>query len=102
MRGVFSRLTIGDWISEIPGFFTSVNLSWQTSYPWEIKLDNDLDSDVDQYPHILDVSCNFQPIHDFAPSNSISTPFIFKGGTIAENTEIAKPSLEEKTAPIDL
>ena len=24
MRGVFSRLTIGDWMDEIPGFFTSI------------------------------------------------------------------------------
>lgn len=77
MRGVFSRLTIGDWMHEIPGFFTSINLQWNTSYPWEIKLDpNDLDNDVNQYPHILDVSCNFQPVHNFAPVNSETTPFI--------------------------
>jgi hypothetical protein len=85
MRGVFSRLTIGDWMNEIPGFFTSVNLSWNTAYPWEIRHDvriNDegetvgYDSDVNQYPHILDVSCNFQPVHNFAPSNSPQTPFI--------------------------
>ena len=77
MRGVFSRLTIGDWISEIPGFFTSVGLSWATSYPWEIQQDPEgLDSDVKQYPHVLDVSCAFQPIHNFAPSNSTTTPFI--------------------------
>jgi len=74
MRGVYSRLTIGDWIYEIPGFFTSVELGWSTGYPWEIR--NEDESDVRQYPHILDVSCNFQPIHDFAPSNSPKTPFI--------------------------
>ena len=77
MRGVFSRLTVGDWMDEIPGFFTGVNLSWNTAYPWEIKYDkNGADSDVNQYPHILDVSCEFQPVHNFAPSNSITTPFI--------------------------
>ena len=77
MRGVFSRLTIGDWISEIPGFFTSVNLSWNTAYPWEIRHD-DLgeDKDLNEYPHILDVSCAFQPVHNFAPSNSPTTPFL--------------------------
>ena len=76
MRGVFSRLTIGDWMDEIPGFFTSVGLNWTTAYPWEIKQDPELDKDVKQYPHILDVSCTFQPIHNFAPSNSKTTPFI--------------------------
>ena len=76
MRGVFSRLAIGDWMDEIPGFFTSVGLNWTTAYPWEIKQDPELDKDVKQYPHILDVSCTFQPIHNFAPSNSKTTPFI--------------------------
>jgi hypothetical protein len=100
MRGVFSRLTIGDWMHEIPGFFTSVNLSWQTSYPWEIQHDPEgLDSDVSQYPHILDVSCNFQPIHNFAPTNSPTTPFIIPDVTfkpqkpepvVADNEELGK------------
>jgi len=77
MRGVFSRLTIGDWINEIPGFFTSVNLSWNTAYPWEIRYDADgADRDLNEYPHILDVSCEFQPVHSFAPANSVNTPFI--------------------------
>ena len=76
MRGVFSRLTIGDWMNEIPGFFTSVNLSWSTAYPWEIRHDEKKDADLNEYPHILDVSCNFQPVHNFAPSNSPTTPFI--------------------------
>ena len=77
MRGVFSRLTIGDWMNEIPGFFTSVGLSWSVGYPWEIRYDkNGADRDINEYPHILDVSCTFQPVHNFAPSNSPSTPFI--------------------------
>ncbi|MDB4344588.1 hypothetical protein OAA39_00040 [bacterium] len=84
MRGVFSRLTVGDWMDEIPGFFTSVNLSWNSAYPWEIKYDkNGNDRDVNQYPHILDVSCEFQPVHNFAPSNSVTTPFILP--EISEN-----------------
>lgn len=77
MRGVFSRLTIGDWINEIPGFFTSVNLSWNTAYPWEIRHDDQgVDANINEYPHILDVSCTFQPVHNFAPSNSVTAPFI--------------------------
>ena len=77
MRGVFSRLTIGDWMNEIPGFFTSINLSWNTAYPWEIRHDYDgADRNLNEYPHILDVSCTFQPVHNFAPTNSVNTPFI--------------------------
>tara|TARA_R110002049_G_scaffold381_2_gene2192 strand:+ start:353 stop:2053 length:1701 start_codon:yes stop_codon:yes gene_type:complete len=111
MRGVFSRLTIGDWMHEIPGFFTSVNLSWNTAYPWEIQHDpTGLDSDVNQYPHILDVSCNFQPIHNFAPSNSPSTPFLLPDKSlrpqgedviVKENEEEAE-SITENTISTDI
>jgi hypothetical protein len=72
MRGKFSRLTIGDWINGIPGFFESVSLKWNKSYPWEINLKED----TKQLPHVMDVSCKFTPIHDFAPSNDKNTPFI--------------------------
>ena len=96
MRGVFSRLTIGDWMDEIPGFFTSVNLGWNTAYPWEIRAD-DLgeDKDLNEYPHILDVSCEFQPIHNFAPSNSPTTPFILPDISVTGDRKYAKQSLNE-------
>ena len=96
MRGVFSRLTIGDWMDEIPGFFTSVNLGWNTAYPWEIRAD-DLgeDKDLNEYPHILDVSCQFQPIHNFAPSNSPTTPFILPDISVTGDRKYAKQSLDE-------
>ena len=99
MRGVFSRLTIGDWMHEIPGFFTSVNLSWNTAYPWEIQHDpTGLDSDVNQYPHILDVSCNFQPIHNFAPTNSPSTPFLLPDKSLRPQGEDVIVKENEKEA----
>ena len=99
MRGVFSRLTIGDWMHEIPGFFTAVNLSWNTAYPWEIQHDpTGLDSDVNQYPHILDVSCNFQPIHNFAPTNSPSTPFLLPDKSLRPQGEDVIVKENEKEA----
>ena len=64
-------------MNEIPGFFTQVNLSWSTAYPWEIRYDKEgVDKNMNEYPHILDVSCEFQPVHNFAPTNSPNTPFI--------------------------
>jgi len=96
MRGVFSRLTIGDWMNEIPGFFTSVNLGWNTAYPWEIRHDNlGEDKDLNEYPHILDVSCEFQPIHNFAPSNSPTTPFILPDIGVNEGQKYHKQSIDE-------
>ena len=96
MRGVFSRLTIGDWMNEIPGFFTSINLGWNTAYPWEIRYDSDgADADLNEYPHILDVSCTFQPVHNFAPSNSPTTPFILPEIGVNGNRRYARQSDNE-------
>lgn len=91
MRGKFNRVTIGEWINDIPGFFTGINLKWSKSYPWEVKLENGA---VTQHPHVLDVSCQFQPVHDFAPENrefdTTAAPFILPG---IEN--VAKGQVEE-------
>lgn len=85
MKGVFTRLTIGDYISDLPGFFKSINMRWETSYPWETN-SRFRDTDVlfrssrteaikaARVPHILDVSCTFNPIHDFSPA--YRQPFI--------------------------
>lgn len=61
MQGVFTRITIGDYMKNIPGVIEDINLSWNDQYPWEIK-----ESII--VPHILDVSVQFSPIHDFNPS----------------------------------
>ena len=60
MRGTLLKLTIGDYIKNQNGFLTSVNLTWNNDYPWE--LEGNL-----KVPHLLDVSCEFTPIHSFNP-----------------------------------
>lgn len=73
----YMRLTMGDYFSKIPGVLTSVSIGWKQDYTWEIKLDEeDLDKEMLVLPHVLDVSINFQPIHDFTPNNSRNAPFI--------------------------
>ena len=81
MRGTFVRLTIGAMIDRTPGFFTSINLKWNKAYPWDISLshlENGEDKDGMQVmPHIMDVNCQFTPIHNFVPSNELNNaPFI--------------------------
>ena len=85
LRGNWNRVTIGDYLDRVPGVFTSIKVKWSKEYPWEImanhKEKNDqgvfIEGDVRQLPHILDVSCQFQPVHDFIPRKSISnSPFI--------------------------
>ena len=78
MRGAFIRLTIGDLIHRTPGFITSLNLKWKNGYPWEIASDpHEKDASMYQLPQILDVSCQFTPIHNFIPQKSTTkSPFI--------------------------
>ena len=74
MRGVFSRVTIGDYLQSVPGFFKSINLSWDKSYPWQIKDGSDTPSN----PTVLNVSTTYQPVHNFNPA--INQSFI--GATV--------------------
>ena len=66
MRGTLVNTTIGDYIVNQPGFISAVNYSWQTEYPWEVKLLGTKEDDVQQLPHILDCTLAFTPIHRFA------------------------------------
>tara|TARA_R110001583_G_scaffold190408_1_gene354637 strand:+ start:5182 stop:8376 length:3195 start_codon:yes stop_codon:yes gene_type:complete len=81
MRGSFCRLTIGALIDRTPGFFTSISLKWNKQYPWDISISH-LEGGADKdgasvMPHILDVNCQFTPIHNFIPKKSITdSPFI--------------------------
>ena len=95
MRGTFVKVTIGDLLDNVPGFFSNIGLSWSKEYPWEIKLGNkmandarDMEDDVYQNPHVLDVKCNFTPIHNFIPQTSIDkSPFILPFNTIPSEEE---------------
>lgn len=80
MRGRYTRLTIGNWFNELPGFFKNISLNWETTFPWELNIGGpeypDLNDVTSQHPHILNVQCTFQPIHDFTPESKIDSPFI--------------------------
>tara|TARA_Y100000592_G_scaffold83446_1_gene133295 strand:+ start:4785 stop:7034 length:2250 start_codon:yes stop_codon:yes gene_type:complete len=78
LRGAFIRLTIGDLVHRTPGFITSLNLKWKNGLPWEIVADP-AEKDKNQYqlPQVLDVSCQFTPVHNFIPQKSTTkSPFI--------------------------
>lgn len=77
IRTPYMKLTVGDYFSRIPGVLKSCNVTWQTNYPWEIKVDPiNQDKSMKVLPHVLDVSVNFQPIHDFTPDNSLTAAYI--------------------------
>jgi len=80
MRGNFIRVTIGALLDRVPGFLTSMDIKWQKDYPFEIAIANpetgETDNEMQVLPHVLDISCNFTPIHDFVPRKSATdSPF---------------------------
>ncbi len=69
IRGNLSRITLGNWLWEQPGFISSVDLSIPEESPWEINLplDGSTDEFVKQVPHMVQVKIKFTPIHRFRP-----------------------------------
>ena len=63
MRGTLTRITIGDLLFRQNGYISGIDLSWSTTYPWEIDVDKE--KKVSKVPHLLDVSVQFTPIHNF-------------------------------------
>ena len=57
MRGNFVGVTIGDYLINQTGFFSSVGLSWNNDYQFGGK--------GEELPTVLDVTCAFTPIHKF-------------------------------------
>jgi hypothetical protein len=70
MRGTIAKVTVGDYIYELPGIIESVDYSWNTDYNWEIAFQNqegNVDDDMQELPQIMDCSVKFKPIHNFIP-----------------------------------
>jgi hypothetical protein len=79
MRTPYIRLTIGSMMDRIPGILNSVQLKWNKNYPFEIAMDGPEKTKRDMLvlPHVLDVSVQFTPVHNFLPKKSITeSPFI--------------------------
>ena len=85
MRAPLLKLTIGDYIYNQPGFLKAVNITVPDDAPWEIANNqiSGADDDIYQLPHLVDVSCQFTPLHDFLPrrgrgagDNALIPPFI--------------------------
>ena len=103
MRGNIVKLTIGDLFYRCPGVLTSLNLTIDDDYPWEIAFDSvqgqedatgGSDKGMYETPQIMDVAATFIPILDVLPQvsfdidnqNDVQTPIIMtrtKNGSAA-------------------
>jgi hypothetical protein len=76
MRAPIVKVTLGDYLYRVPGFLESVNVTVDNSTSWEINLENS--TDVQELPHVLDISISFKPIHDILPERSAYKEIIRK------------------------
>lgn len=70
MRGNLIYLTVGDYLNDVPGYFSGLTFNIPESSPWEIgrNPDGSIDSTIKQLPHMIEVSnFNFTPIEKFIP-----------------------------------
>lgn len=86
MRGNLVRITIGDYLINVPGIIQGVNYTIDDEAGWDIAKNsqgnkatiNDVDADTGGYimPKLIEVSnFNFLPIHDFIPK-TVSPKFV--------------------------
>ena len=70
MRGPLMQMTVGGYLYEQVGFFTSLTYEIPSESPWEIGINDNggEDGTVKELPHIIKVQASFTPIHDFVPS----------------------------------
>ena len=69
MRGNITRLTLGELFNKQPGILTSLDLTVDDNYPWEIAFEeggtgglvNESDKMI-ELPQIIDASVTFKPI----------------------------------------
>lgn len=63
MRGNFVAVTIGDYLINQPGFFSSLSFDWQKDYPWNTTLNSEPENTGEELPTVLDVTVSFTPVH---------------------------------------
>lgn len=96
MKGTIVKVTVGDYLYQVPAVVNSVQFSWETEYPWEISMSNpegDIDNDMQVLPHVLDCSVDLSIIHNFIPQTG-NNPFITNpfGNNRGKEVWISSPS----------
>tara|TARA_R110001592_G_scaffold145829_1_gene369549 strand:+ start:1317 stop:3734 length:2418 start_codon:yes stop_codon:yes gene_type:complete len=69
MRGNLIRLTMGGYLYEQPGFISTLTYDVPQESPWEIAINAEGggDGSVKELPHMIKVTLQFTPIHNFLP-----------------------------------
>lgn len=71
IRGTLTRLTVGGYVKNLPGFIESVNYNITQDDQWDIGTDIS-STNGESLPMSMDCSVNFKPIHSFIPQSGVS------------------------------
>ena len=92
MRGNLVYLTVGDYLTDVPGVLKGISIGGFEQSSWEIakKMNGDpLGDNIAQLPHVLKVSgFSFTPIHNFVPQKGSK----FIGYDIANPKGLIQPT----------
>jgi hypothetical protein len=81
MRGNIVKLTLGDYLNEVPGIFTRMDISIpdEASFDLARTLNGEIDTTTKQLPMMVSLQISFTPIHSFVPqkvsNNYVANPF---------------------------
>lgn len=92
MKGNFTKLTVGDLFVRTPGVLTSLNLTVDDQYAWEIAMnepEGGSDSDMLETPQIMDIAVNFKPILRNLPQNGKLSPILLTGNSQKSRSYLA-------------
>lgn len=114
MRGTVVKLNIGDYLSDTPGFLTSVTYGWESRYPFEIAYGKKLnledgvrvrggntDDTVQELPHILNCSFTFTPIHTFTPQTGLYHYITNPTGDSSQFFPVTPPDYKSRNAALN-
>jgi hypothetical protein len=101
MRGTLTKITVGDYIYELPGVLNSVNYTWNVDYPWEIAMTQPellgQDDFEQELPMIMDCSIDFTPIHQFTPTTGLRK---YITTNLTENNRSGIPGIDDENTGI--
>jgi hypothetical protein len=103
MRGNMVRLTVGDYIKDLPGFIGGFTYAFNDAAPFEIGIDGrgERNRDIPQVPHMIDVqSFTFKPVHDFVARRNagVSGDSIKRYISLTDKAYSATPNIKALSA----
>ena len=81
MRGNFIRMSIGDYLNDVPCIINNINIRPSFDAGWDLNRNatgsiyQSTDSNyLGQLPRMIDIDMTFTPVHTFVPQNT--SPYI--------------------------